>query len=128
MAGAKPAAKTGATFVIPVDIFNLQVGVFRTDEQRVDAMRDLGVSAEPAAGAALATAHLDLDPEGQAWFGMVIKADATRATWAHECVHIADWIMEHHGIPTEAMNTEVRAYLVGHLFAGLERELGGDDG
>lgn len=105
---------------ISVDVFNIEVGVFRDDEMRVQALADAGVEAHPAEGASWATAHKDIGPDGYAWFAMVIKPEANKATWAHECVHLADWIMEHIGAPTDAANTEVRAYLVGHLFAGLE--------
>jgi hypothetical protein len=51
---------------------------------------------------------------------MVIKPKATKATWAHECVHIADFVMNRLGIPMGVRNTEIRAYLVARLFAGLE--------
>jgi hypothetical protein len=51
---------------------------------------------------------------------MVIKPVATKATWAHECVHIADFVMNRLGVPMGVRNTEIRAYLVAHLFAGLE--------
>lgn len=111
---------------ISVDVFNIEVGVFHDDAERVRALADVGVQAEPAGGAAWATAHKDVGPDGHAWFAMVIKPEATRATWAHECVHLSDWIMDHIGAPTDASNTEVRAYLVGHLFAGLEAMLEGE--
>lgn len=111
---------------ITVDVFNIHVGVFRDDAMRVKALADAGVKAHPAEDAAWATAHRDIGPDGHAWFAMVIKPEANRATWAHECVHLADWIMDHIGAPTDAANTEVRAYLVSHLFAGLEAILEGD--
>lgn len=117
------AKKPGADFVIHVDVFNLQVAVYRTDEQRCATLRKHGVDPENVPGAAYATAHRDIGPDGQAWFGMVIKDEATLATWAHECVHIADYVMDHIGAPTDASNTEVRAYLVGHLFSGLQEAL-----
>lgn len=123
MANMPTGAKPGATFVINVDVFNVQVGVFRTDKQRCDTMRSIGMEPAAVPSAAFSTAHVDVDDDGQAWFGMVIKEGASFATWAHECVHIADWIMDHVGVPTDAANTEVRAYLVGHLFAGLENGL-----
>lgn len=106
--------------VIDLDVFNLQVGVFRTDADRVQVLTDLGVEAVMADAAAWATAHMDTGPDGHGWFSMVIKDEATSATCAHECVHIADFVMDHLGIPTGAENTEVRAYLVGHLFSCLQ--------
>lgn len=117
-------APTAIAFgTISVDVFNIEVGVFDSDAERVRALANVGVQAEPADVAAWSTAHKDVGPDGRAWFAMVIKPEATRATWAHECVHLSDWIMDHIGVPTDAANTEIRAYLVGHLFAGLEAML-----
>ena len=33
----------------------------------------------------------------------------------HECCHIADFILQHKGIPVTAENTEIRAYLTEYL-------------
>lgn len=112
--------QSAPSFVINVDVFHIQVAVYRSDKQRRKSLMAQGVEPAAANGAAYSTAHKDIGPDGQAWFGMVIKPEATLATWAHECVHIADWIMDHIGAPTDASNTELRGYLVGHLFKGLQ--------
>ena len=121
-AGEPP--KDAPLFTIDVDVFGVQVGVFGDDQHRIAVLEAHGVETPPASAAAFATAHMDVGVDGKAWFGLVIKPEATRATWAHECVHIADFVMDHIGIPTGVKNTEVRAYLVGHLFAGLEDGFG----
>lgn len=105
---------------ISIDIFNSEVAVWRTDKQRRRFLRSQGIDAEKHNDFCFASAHMDIGPDGRAWFSMVIKDGATMATWAHECVHIADWMMQRLGIPTDASNTEIRGYLVGHLFAGLK--------
>lgn len=107
--------------VIHLDVYHLQVAVFTTDKARIKNMRKNGVSNPlQSDNACFASAHLDTGDDGRSWFSMIIKPEATKATWAHECVHIADFVMDRLGIPSGAENTEVRAYMVGHLFASLE--------
>jgi hypothetical protein len=102
---------------IDVDVFHTQVAVFKSDKQRQKFLRGVGFSDVPKHSiATIAAAHMDVDSDGVAWFSMVIKPSASLAALAHECVHIADWIMERFGIPCGAENTEIRGYLVEHLF------------
>lgn len=110
--------------VIYIDVFNIQVAVYAKDKDRRKELRKKGFNADNHDEACLASAHMDMGPDGRAWFSMVIKPEATRATWAHECVHIADFLMERVGIPSSTENTEVRAYLVGHIFARLDEMMG----
>ncbi len=106
---------------IPLDIFNIDVAVFATESDRLEVLGNEGCeSLTRHADAALSSAHMDVTANGAARFSMVIKPEATKATWAHECVHIADFVMDHLSLPTGVENTEVRAYLVGHLFANLD--------
>ena len=107
--------------LIHLEIFNLDVAVFGRDADRVKVLRGEGCSPDSADPAAIASAHLDFTQSGSPRLSMVIKPEATRATWAHECVHIADFVMNLVGIPMGVENTEVRAYMVGHLFGQLER-------
>lgn len=109
---------------IPLDIFCLGVAVFTSEDDRLATLADQGCEdLTRHADAALASAHLDSTAEGAPRLSMVIKPRATKATWAHECVHIADFVMGHLSLPAGVENTEIRAYMVGHLFAGLQRIL-----
>jgi len=63
---------------------------------------------------------MDTAEHGGTFFSMVIKPAASRAAWAHGCVRIADFFMDRFRIPTDRSNTEVRAYLVQHLFSCLQ--------
>lgn len=107
---------------INLDLFNVQVCVFKNDKSRVKFLRSKGVDATPHNAACLSSSHFEAGPDGAPWFSMVIKKKANLSTLAHECVHIADYVMDVFGIPCTAENTEVRAYLVGHLF-GEARDL-----
>lgn len=50
--------------------------------------------------------------DGSAWFFMVIPDDLPVWKLAHECVHLADFVMDEVGVPTDVSNSELRAYLV----------------
>lgn len=112
-----------AEFVIRLDVFNIDVAVFYKEADRLETLRSVGVEPVEMPEAAWATAHKDEGPDGHAWFSMVLKPEATMASWAHECTHIADFVMDHLGIPCNAENTEIRSYLVGHLFNGLDENM-----
>lgn len=105
--------------LIPLDIYNLEIAVFADDAERVELLATEGCDAEPWDSAALASAHLDETSDGYPRISMVIKPEATVATWAHECSHAADFVCDVLGLPISLEATEVRAYLIGHLMAGL---------
>lgn len=110
--------------IIPLDVFNLEVAVFSNDDDRVAALRADGCDVEGRNSVALASAHMDEAGDGSLRLSLVIKPVATRATWAHECAHLADFVMDYLGVPTGIENTEIRGYLVGRLFAGLDEMMG----
>lgn len=107
--------------VIHVDVYSVDVTVFTSEQDRVSRLAELGIDVEyyHEAEAAFAHAHLDRSAAGEPRFTMVIKPDATIPTWAHECSHMADFILDTLGIPLTIENTEVRAYLVGYLMDSL---------
>ena len=95
--------------------------MFDSEKSRLKRLRKEGCAdLEKYDSAALASAHLDLTKKGEPRLSMVIKPHATKATWAHECSHVADFVCDVMGLPISIEATEVRAYIVGHLFAGLE--------
>jgi len=113
--------------LIPVDVFNMDVAVFSTDQSRGATLRSEGCDADEWTEAALASAHRDETTDGYPRFSFVIKSDATQATWAHECSHMADFMCETLGIPICMETTEVRAYLIGHFMAHLGEILTPED-
>lgn len=107
--------------MIRLDIFNLDVAVFDNEDDRIACLTDQGCNdLTRHTDAAYASAHLDSTASGSPRLSMVIKPHASKSTWAHECVHIADFVMDHLSLPSGVENTEIRAYMVGHLFAGLQ--------
>ena len=108
--------------IIPLDIFNLDVAVFKSEPDRLAQQRAQGCNdLTEHSSAALSSAHRDFTDAGNVRFAMVIKPEANKATWAHECVHIADFVIDHLGLPTAVEATEIRAYMVGHLFSHLQK-------
>lgn len=112
-----------------VDVYNMDVSVFTTDADRVAVLRKEGCDVEKWNASAIASAHADTLPDGHPRFSFVIKPEATRATWAHECSHMADFFCDILGLPISLEATEVRAYLVGYFMARLEEifEMGGEN-
>jgi len=106
--------------VVRLDVFNLDIAVFDNDAERVEvALLEGCVDAEPQNSAAISSAHRDVTSSGEMRMSVVLKPRATYATWAHEAVHLADFVMDGMGMPTDVTNTELRAYLVGHIVACL---------
>lgn len=106
---------------ISVDVYNLDVGVFSSHAARIKFLRKQGCS-DPAGlnCNGLAGAGLDEADDGRYLLTIVITEKAGMAEWAHECSHIADFICDVVGVPISLEATEARAYLVGHIFAGLQ--------
>lgn len=109
--------------LIHLEIFNLDVAVFGRDADRVKVLRGEGCSPDSADPAAIASAHLDFTQSGSPRLSMVIKPEATRATWAHECGHIADFVMNLVGTLGCREHRDKGLY-GGHLFARLEHYMG----
>lgn len=110
--------------IIHLDMFNLDVAVFRSEKARHKELTRQGCTdLNEHIGAALSSAHRDYSADGTVRLSLVIKKAATKATWAHECCHMADFIATYTGIPISEEATEFRAYLVGYLFARLEELL-----
>ena len=112
----KDKVKGEAVFVIPLHIFKIDVAVFDNIADHKLAMKkhnipDWDYEEIPCTG----SAHYMKDKDGFPYYSMVISKNSSVGTWAHEACHIADFIMEHVGIPFNADNTEIRAYMVGFM-------------
>lgn len=60
---------------------------------------------------------LQIEQGGSAAFIIMIKSlGLNYRTLVHECVHMAQYILDYKGIPTDVDNTEVVAYLTDYLF------------
>ena len=109
---------------VHVDVYHLHVGVFDSEKSRIKFLRKKGVKdLMRVSESAFASAHMD-HGGGTTWFSVVMKPRATLATLAHECSHMADFIVHHLGIPLTVECTEVRAYLVGFLFCEVQKIIG----
>lgn len=110
--------------LIQVDVFNLDVAVFDSQRSRFKELTAQGCDFDEYHDSNLASSHKDFTKDGELRFNFVIKPHASKAVWAHECCHMADFICDTLGIPISEKNGEVRAYLVQHLYQGLEDILG----
>lgn len=110
---------------IHVDVFNLAIAVFRSDKARVKHLIKNGFNATAHDNRAIASAHVDTT-SNRFCLSFVIKKDASKSVWVHECSHMADFICDILGVPISLKNTEIRAYLIQHLFSELEKALEAD--
>lgn len=106
--------------LIDLSIFRQTIPVFISEEDHVHEARARGLNAVAVSGPWDAMACEDVHENGTKSFCLVIPPEATQSTWAHEAVHIADMLMDYVGIPCDANNTEIRAYLVGYIFERLD--------
>lgn len=98
--------------VISIDVFDVQVGIFHSFRRCAKwCKKNVGSEPEGMDDANAAAFQLRSD-QGEMFFGAVIPKGVSLGCVAHECVHLADFIMLHLGIPTDAENTEVRAHMV----------------
>lgn len=102
---------------IDVGVFNVQIGVFVGDGALDKWAEERGIEFKSRNSRGFA--FWVTDPSGEDWFGIMVQNDAGEPTKVHECVHLADFIMDSAGVPTGVENTEVRAYLTAHIYEGL---------
>ena len=108
--------KLRAEGVIYLEMFSLMVPLYTCDRTRIDAMNFMGFDLEQSDRDLLGCVAMHADDDtGSVMFSLTIDPEATLSTWAHEAVHLADLLMEDRGIPTDASNTEVRAYITGYV-------------
>ncbi|MGR3495237.1 hypothetical protein [Citreimonas sp.] len=110
---------TRPDYVATADVFNVEIGVFWKRKRFSRWLRERGM--QECDGAADGKAACVRDPEGVDWHVMLICDGAPEKTIVHECVHVADWIMDSAGVPCNAENTEIRAYLVAHIYQQVSK-------
>lgn len=105
--------------VLMADPFGVQIGVFGSEKAAIKYFaKEHGVNMPSAGGAANASAHSFIDGDKH-WYALVLPKGLPMSKVAHEVVHIADFIMVDMGVPCNAKNTEIRAYLVDYLLSQL---------
>lgn len=114
MAKRKPMADA-AFDMLP---FRTQVALFHDLKEmaryheKVLGIRDHGLHDIASNGMASQKA----DGDGVHWFSLFLPDDAEPGLIVHECSHAVDLILDHHGVPLNVENTEVRAYMLQRLF------------
>ncbi len=121
--------KKNTHLIISLAPFNHDLAVFRSDKVRRKTVRKEGVKdlCEPMVGAAMACVRREFTKNGGMRLSMVLPEGVANSIIAHECVHVADYLMDHVGIPMGVECTEVRAYLVGYMISEIEANIGALD-
>jgi hypothetical protein len=110
--------------VCRIGVFNIQIGVFRSLADCAGHLARVGCRIEAESKHSIGMARWDECENGTTWWSLIITDEATDATIVHECVHMADFIMERVGIPTGVENTEIRALLTAEVYLEACRVLG----
>ena len=101
---------------IYIDMFNIEVPLFSCLEKQHKGLRKYYQVPDPVRPGipVHGAVFKDLDVRGVWIYSMLLTPESTPGTWAHEAVHLADYIMDSLELPMDVSNTEVRAYMVGH--------------
>lgn len=107
---------------IEIEIFRMAVPVFISEADRVAYLNFHKASYAPMTPEqrAAALAGWALYPDQSKLIFMVLPVGVPQSTWVHEASHVVDFVFEHLGIDTGIEVTEVRAYMLGHIFASIE--------
>jgi hypothetical protein len=108
-------------YVIHVDVYDAQVGVFSTAVAWNEWHKDMGITPGDVQ-ACHGRAGMVTDPAGLPWFVMYIPHGCRTETMAHESLHAAWYLLEWKGIKVDADNHEALAYSQAHLFRRLMEE------
>lgn len=121
-ARSKRPKKTWA-HLIDISLYKSHIPIFLTNESFTTFCKDVGLFFSGIDGQWEAFAYRGEATDGCHHLALVIPTDSTPDTWAHEAVHITDFVMEYAGIPSSFENTEVRAYLTGFIFREISKTL-----
>ena len=102
--------------IVKINLFGVSIGVFDTFKayksyhEKVLKLDTEGVNIR-----AIAAATVLVSDKSTHWFALIIPKKANIVTIAHECSHMADFIMDVHGVPISLDNTEIKAYLMAQI-------------
>ena len=102
--------------VIDLEVFQHQIPVFISDEDRVHDLRKRGFNPIPCDRSHYGLVSMEESDEGQVMIALVITPYGDYGTIVHEASHIVDFIFEHLGILPGSESTETRAYVLGYIF------------
>lgn len=100
--------------LVPLWSTHVHVLVGETMRHAVRCARRLWPAAEVPADAAEALGYTILLPADEGVL-VLLPADATAGTLAHECVHAATYVLARVGVPVSTDDDEALAYTLGHL-------------
>lgn len=110
-------------FIIKVDMFNdCEIAIFHDRKKYVlwfsERKMKKGLAASYNAEAVMAE-----DPDGKPWFLMYIPEDVKPDCLAHECLHIAWYVLDWHGIKVKYNNHEMLTYLMAHIMKQFYKQV-----
>ena len=108
---------------IEIEIFNrVQIGIFETQEKLSKWLEEIGFPDEYIEPNENGSAQKIKNPRGKVWFILYLPKKANIFILIHEAVHLAYFILDHHGIVFDIDNHEVFAYLVDYIVRKIKNK------
>ena len=105
---------------IPIYEQKMIVSIAATCKEAVEVINKTHNVEIDVKGARAYTVRIDHDVQEKYYFAMILTTKVTGDTLAHECVHMANNILEFVGVKTTYKKDEALAYLVSYLFEQIE--------
>lgn len=106
-----------ADFVVTVDVFNCDIGVFYNGDEASAVAERLGAKRIPKSADGAALRHRDAN--GVAWYLAWLPVACPVDRIAHECVHLAMLVLDGHDVKVSPKNHESLAYLTQYLLRSI---------
>lgn len=113
---AQRLAATCVEGFVGIEIFSIYPMIFKTQEDHLTYFQAYGFSCpEPQHNFVAYAGYGENDKGIRAYFA-VLPDGISCGVWVHEASHLVDFIFDHLGLPTKLGNTELRAYMIEHIF------------
>lgn len=105
---------------IHIDMLRICIPLFLTEEDCDEFLKSQGIEPATLDTKVRGFAGFASCPDGAILYYLMLPLETKPRTWVHEASHLVDFIMHHLGMETDLTGTEVRAYMIDHIFASIE--------
>lgn len=117
---SKKAPKQRYKGLITLDMFNIDIPIYISDQDRVDDFQKYGLEVHQVDKPFFGLAGWTTDENDLRYFYVVLSPTSQPSTWVHEASHLVDFIIDYLGLDPSVDGTETRAYMLGHIFGSIE--------
>lgn len=109
--------KVVADYVVRVDLFNCDIGIYESRDEASETAKTLGAKRLPKSCNAAVLRHRD--KKGITWYLAWLPKACPVERIAHECVHLAMMVLDGHDVKVTYKNHESLAYLTAYLVRSI---------